>query len=74
MLFAGGKEEGIQRRRIWKLFVQMLLRMRRLVGISSGKGGFDQLLSEELLDQLRDQITAPSNKEFCLSAVCHFVL
>lgn len=51
MLFAGGKEEGIQRR-IWKFFVQMLLGMRRLVRISSGKGGFDQLLSEELLDQI----------------------
>lgn len=41
--------DGIQRR-IWKLFVEMLLGMRRLVRISSGKG-FDQLLSGELLDQ-----------------------
>lgn len=40
--------EGIQRR-IWKLLVQMLLGMRRLVRISLGKGGFDQLLSEKLL-------------------------
>lgn len=37
------EEKGLE---LWKLFVQLLLEMRRLVRIGSGKGGFNQLLSE----------------------------